>query len=101
MPEMTEEQKQECREVLRPDLPWKPASSARYKNAPHSYIIYHWKDLAETWKRGSDLIKKYGETRAWHGHKYKYLVFDGMVYWVDWPALNRAEEATLDPVVTK
>jgi hypothetical protein len=83
--------------------PWRTASSPRYRNAPHCYIIAFWfpdKDPAfddkTPWKWVADLIREYGASRTWRGHRYKYLFVDDECLWVDWPALNRAKASTLD-----
>jgi hypothetical protein len=76
------------------ESPWKTATSPRYKNAPHSYII--WFNGVTTWRWFAGRIRKHGQYRTWRGHKYKYLLLDGEAFWLDWPALNRAKANTLD-----
>lgn len=83
--------------------PWKTASSPAYRNAPHSYIIAFWYpephrnfENKTPWKWFSDLIRVHGEYKTWKGHKYKYLTVGREVFWVDFPALNRASADTLD-----
>ncbi len=74
--------------------PWKAASSPQYKNAKHSYLIFFW--AKRPWKFFAHKVRKFGVYRAWRGHKFKYLLLDGECFWVDWPALNRAKQSTLD-----
>lgn len=80
--------------------PWEPAKSARYANSPHTYIIMF--RSGPEWKRFADLIRNCGVWRSWtpkgsaKSYHYKYLIIDEKAYWVDWPALNRADASTLD-----
>jgi hypothetical protein len=74
--------------------PWKTASSPRYKNSPHSYIIFF--NGKRAWKFFAHKIRKFGAYRTWKGHRYKYLLVDDECFWIDWPALNRAKADTLD-----
>ena len=74
--------------------PWRYASSARFKDAAHSYIIYFWKPAS--WKWFASIIRRHGVYRSWRGCRYKYLLLDGDCFWIDWPALNRAKADTLD-----
>jgi hypothetical protein len=83
--------------------PWRTASSPRYRDARHSYLIAFWfpdKDPAfddkTQWKWFADLIRERGEYKSWRGRKYKYLTVGKEVFWVDFPALNRAKADTLD-----
>lgn len=76
--------------------PWKQSTSEHYKDAPHSYIIKQWPNLATSWDRLAELIKVCGTIRTWRNNPMRYLVIDGMCYWVMWPVLNRAEAKTLD-----
>ena len=78
---------------------WKHATSARYKDSPHKYIIDG--KVGPEWQVMADYIRKYGVWRSWHGHRYKYLIIDEYAYWVDWPALNQALENTLDRETNK
>jgi len=73
---------------------WKNATSDRYKNSPHSYLIFF--DNKTKWLWFSKQIKRFGTYRTWKGHKYKYLAVGDEVFWTDWPALNRAKADTLD-----
>jgi hypothetical protein len=73
---------------------WKVASSARYRDAPHSYLIFF--GHATVWKWFASRIRRHGTYRTWRGHKYKYLLLDGECFWTDWPALNKAKANTLD-----
>jgi hypothetical protein len=80
---------------------WTPTTSANYKDCPHSYIIKF--KTGPEWDYFANLIKVCGEMRTWiapWGQKcrYRYLIIDGMAYWVDWPALNRAAASTLEPL---
>jgi hypothetical protein len=83
----------ELRKVIR-EASWTKASSAAYKNSPHHYIIAM--RCGPEWRWFYGIIRDYGVYRTWHGHKYKYLVLDRKCYWVDFPALNRADVDTLD-----
>jgi hypothetical protein len=76
------------------ESPWKTATSARYKDAPHSYIIFF--NGKTVWKWFAGRIRKHGVYRTWKGYKYKYLLVDGEAFWLDWPALNKAAADTLD-----
>ena len=73
---------------------WKQTSSPQYRDCPHSYIIAH--RCGPEWKQLADLITMYGEYRMWRKYRFKYLFLDGEIFWVDFPALNRAPEASLD-----
>ncbi|MCX5794233.1 MAG: hypothetical protein NTY77_01900 [Elusimicrobia bacterium] len=92
---MKKDELKKARRIIK-TAPWKVASSARYRTSPHSYIIAH--KSGPGWGWFADLIKAWGRRRTWHGHAYKYLIIDGEAFWVDFPALNRAAEDTLDPV---
>lgn len=92
---LTPEELLEVREIIR-KAPWKTASSAAYRSAPHSYIIAQ--RSGPEWGRVADLIKRCGVYRTWRGHKYKYLIVDELAFWVDFPALNKALKSTLDPM---
>lgn len=87
------------RDIIKSE-PWKAASSARYADAPHTYLICFWYPKPATgvslWKEFADAIKECGEYKTWKGYRYKYLQIDSYVYWVDFPALNRAKAETLD-----
>jgi len=50
------------------------------------------------WDRFAELIRSCGVSRTWRGHGYRYLIINRKCYWVDWPALNCANVATLDPL---
>lgn len=73
---------------------WKTATSARYKDAPHRYLIYF--ECRRAWKWLAARVRKYGTRRSWRGNKNKYLLVDGACLWIDWPALNKAHADTLD-----
>src|SRR5882672_3823833 len=75
---------------------WEKARSAAYANAPHQYIICF--RSGPEWKVFADAIRTHGVYRTWKGHRYKYLILDGKCHWVDFPALNRADVTTLDPL---
>src|SRR5216684_6177923 len=89
--QMTTDEVSELRETIA-KATWEVAKT--YKDAPHSYIIKF--RSGPEWGKFAGLIKHCGTYRTWKGHRYKYLVLDGKAYWVDWPALNRADAATLD-----
>lgn len=90
---LTLDRKRDLQKIIR-EVTWKTASSARYKDAPHAYIICF--RSGPEWKVFADAIRDCGEYRTWHGYRYKYLQIDSFVYWVDFPALNRAKADTLD-----
>ena len=94
---LTSERKEQLRAIIR-DAKWKTASSARYRTAPHSYIICFKDSPAHHpgWQFFDKAIRECGEYRTWKGHRYKYLIIDSFAYWVDFPALNRAKADTLD-----
>jgi hypothetical protein len=73
---------------------WKKATSAEFKNAPHSYIIAM--KSGPEWRYFANAIRKHGVYRSWHRKRFKYLVIDGYCYWTCFPALNRARSDTLD-----
>lgn len=83
-------------------IQWTPAKSARYQKCPHSYVI-KWRPLGisvEDWDRFAYLIKHCSVARQWRDpggglHRYWYLILDGFCYWVDFPALNRADASSL------
>lgn len=75
---------------------WETARSLRYATAPHQYIICF--RSGPEWKVFADAIRTHGVYRTWKGHRYKYLILDRKCYWVDFPALNRADDSTLDPL---
>ena len=87
------------REILQTPLPWREASSPQYRDCPHSYIISAWdgeRYCRPQWDELARLIELHGVPRIWRGQWYKYLHVDGMIYWIDPPALNRAREENLD-----
>ncbi len=58
--------------------PWRKATSAPFRDAPHSYVIFFW--AKRPWKFFAHKIRKYGVYRTWRGHRYKYLVLDNEVF---------------------
>lgn len=93
---------EEVRAFIR-DSTWEHARSERYKKTPHRYIIKFRANIGvESWQRFSDLIRDCGRYRNWtrdgKTYRYRYLIVDGDCYWTDWPALNRADAKTLDPL---
>jgi hypothetical protein len=81
------------RELLSLKLPWRKTTSARYKDCPHEYII---RDDVPAWDELAALVKEYGTVHTWRNHRYQFLSFDGMIYWIDRPALNRTFECALE-----
>ncbi len=81
--------------VLVREFSWKKASSPRYRNSPHRYVIFFESNKTK-WKWFAGQIRRFGEYRTWRGQRYKYLLLDGECLWIDWPALNKAKADTLD-----
>src|SRR5260370_27280148 len=71
---------------------WKAASSARYRDAPHGYLIYF--ECRRAWKWLAARVRKYGTLRRSRGNQNKYLLVDGTCLWIDWPALHKAHADT-------
>lgn len=98
---ITTEELAEVRSIIA-SANWKQSTSEEYRTAPHAYIIDRRLQgpgsaaKPEHWTRFADLIKNCGVFRTWRGHRMKYLIVDGMCYWLIWPVLNRADVATLD-----
>ena len=93
------QQRDEAREILSRDLPWQKARSSRYRTCPHEYIISDWtgsKDCRQAWQKLALIIEACGEYRTWRYHRIKFLSLDGLIYWLDPPALNRTGEHALD-----
>lgn len=76
---------------------WKQASSPRYADAPHAYVVFFDCAAPATWKWFAAQIRKHGVWRTWRAHRYRYLLLDGEAFWIDWPCLNCARTSTLDP----
>jgi len=106
--QITPVERVKIRKIIR-EVKWKPATSAAYKDSPHSYIIAYDFPLdrfkMSAWKMFSTVIAQCGEYHEWtpkgsnQSYRYKYLVLDGYCYWVDFPALNRAKADTINPYV--
>lgn len=100
---ITDEEKAEAGAIIE-RIEWTPASSERYRNSPHMYVV-KFRPLGittELWERFAHLIKHCSVARSWRDpsggeHKYWYLLLDGKCYWVDWPAINCADAASLEP----
>jgi hypothetical protein len=82
-------------ELLSLQLPWRKTTSAQYKDCPHEYIIRERCDDVSAWDEFAALVKTYGTMRTWRNHCFRYLTFDGMIYWIDRPVLNRSLECSL------
>ena len=48
-----------------------------------------------TWSRNRETL------RAWRMHTYRFPSFNGMIYWIDPPALNRPLECALETAVSR
>ena len=74
---------------------WKASTSARYRTAPHSYIVQE--RSGDEWKSMSEAIDKFSTECGWRGHRFKYMVLDGQCYWQMGNIINKASESTLEP----
>ena len=83
-------------ELLSLQLPWRKTTSARYKDCPHEYIIREHCGNVPAWDELAALVKKYGTLRPWRNRRYRFLSFNGMIYWVARPVLNRSLECSLE-----
>lgn len=100
---LTPEETEEVRAIIA-KVQWTPTSSKQYEKCPHCYVI-RFRPAGITideWDRFAYFIKHCSVPRIWHDpggnpHKYWYLILDGKLYWVDWPALNCAEVSSISP----
>jgi hypothetical protein len=83
-------------ELLSLELPWRKTTSAQYKDCPHEYIIREWCNDVSVWDEFATLVKNHGTMRTWRNHRFRYLTFEGMIYWIDEPVLNRSLECSLE-----
>src|SRR5260370_35566000 len=75
------------------ESPWRKATSAPYRDAPNSYVIFFW--AKRPWKFFAHKIRKYGVYRTWRGHRYKNIVLANEVFWASLPALTEDKTAKL------
>ena len=77
-------------------LPWRKTTSARYKDCPHEYIIREHCSNVAAWDELAAFVKEHGTMRPWRNRRYRFLSFNGMIYWIARPVLNRSLECSLE-----